>query len=107
MQRQREEQQVASSSSVNSNNKRSLNTVVSADSTSPTRPEKLKRDSRLGKYYDYDLSKMANSKGGFLVEDDQEVDEEQRRKEMQRERERAKQNLEPRRLRSSYRHKAS
>jgi DNA-repair protein complementing XP-A cells len=39
---------------------------------------------------------MANSKGGFLVDDGKEVDEELRKKELQRERERAKQNLEPR-----------
>jgi DNA-repair protein complementing XP-A cells len=85
----------SSSSAPNTNNKRPLNSVVSSDSKSPTAPQPLKRDSRLGKYFDYDLSKMANSKGGFLVEDDQEVDEQQRAKEMQREKERAKQNLEP------------
>jgi DNA-repair protein complementing XP-A cells len=56
----------------------------------------LKRDSRLGKYFEYDLSKMVNSKGGFLVEDGQEADEEMRRKEKDRERQRTMQNLEPR-----------
>lgn len=65
-------------------------------STSPTAPKPLKRDSRLGKYFDYDLSKMVNSKGGFLVEDGKEVDEDLRAKERERERQRAKQNLEPR-----------
>lgn len=30
----------------------------------------LPRDSRLGKYFEYDLSKLHNSKGGFLTEDD-------------------------------------
>lgn len=39
---------------------------------------------------------MVNTKGGFLVEDGQEVDEELRRKEKERERQRAVQNLEPR-----------
>ena len=39
---------------------------------------------------------MINRKGGFLVEDDKEVDEDFRRKEMQRERERMLQNIEPR-----------
>ena len=77
--RQRErEEQAASSSSINANGKRPLG-VVPADSTSPTAPKpppKLKRDSRLGKYFEYDLSKMVNSKGGFLVEDGKEVDEE-------------------------------
>lgn len=36
-------------------------------------PEKevpLPRDSSLGKYFDYDLSKLHNSKGGFLTEED-------------------------------------
>lgn len=51
---------------------------------------------KLGKYFDYDLSKMVNSKGGFLVEDGKEVDEELRAKEKERERERARQNVEPR-----------
>lgn len=50
----------------------------------------------MGKYFDYDLSKMVNTKGGFLVEDDKEVDEAMIAKEKQRERERAKHNLEPR-----------
>jgi len=39
---------------------------------------------------------MVNSKGGFLVEDGKEVDEERIRKEKQRERERARQDQEPR-----------
>lgn len=39
---------------------------------------------------------MVNSKGGFLVQDDKEVDEDQRIRERQRERERAVANLEPR-----------
>ena len=50
----------------------------------------------MGKYFDYDLSKMVNSKGGFLIEDDKEVDEELLAKERERERERAMQNVEPR-----------
>ena len=70
--------------------------MVPAASTSPTAPKPLKRDSRLGKYFDYDLSKMVNSKGGFLVEDGKEVDEDSRMKERERERQRAMQNLEPR-----------
>ncbi|KAJ3482563.1 hypothetical protein NLI96_g6890 [Meripilus lineatus] len=93
--RQRErEQQASSSSNVNRNNKRPLD-VTPATSSSPTRskPEpKLKRDSRLGKYFDYDLSKMVNTKGGFLVEDGKEPDEEVRAKERERERHRARQN---------------
>ena len=99
--RQRErEQQASSSSNVNRNNKRPLD-VTPATSSSPTRskPEpKLKRDSRLGKYFDYDLSKMVNTKGGFLVEDGKEVDEEVRAKERERERQRARQNQDPRRF---------
>ncbi|CDO70275.1 hypothetical protein BN946_scf184942.g75 [Trametes cinnabarina] len=96
--RQREREEQASSSSYhNVNGKRPL-AVVPATSTSPTAPKpppKLKRDSRLGKYFEYDLSKMVNSKGGFLVEDGKEVDEEVRAKEKERERQRALQNLEP------------
>ncbi|KAF8641200.1 hypothetical protein AX17_000835 [Amanita inopinata Kibby_2008] len=96
--RQRENEQASyASSSTNSNNKRPLS-VTLATSTSPTRPEKpkpLKRDSRLGQYFEYDLSKMVNSKGGFLVEDGKEVDESVRRKEKMRERQRVMQNAEP------------
>ncbi|KAJ6574785.1 thioesterase-like superfamily-domain-containing protein [Mycena capillaripes] len=97
-QRLREEE--ASASSVpNANNKRPLS-VVPATSNSPTAPgpsksKPLNRDSRLGKYFDYDLSKMVNSKGGFLIEDGKEVDEELLRKEKQRERERVQKNMEP------------
>lgn len=97
--RQRErEEQAYSSSSTNANGKRAMG-VVPAGSTSPTAPKaspKLKRDSRLGKYFEYDLSKMVNSKGGFLVEDGKEVDEELLAKEKERERQRTLQNLEPR-----------
>lgn len=94
--RQRErEEQASSSFSVNANGKRPLG-VTTATSTSPTKPiPKLKRDSRLGKYFEYDLSKMVNSKGGFLVEDDKEVDEDLRAKEKERERQRAQQSTEP------------
>jgi DNA-repair protein complementing XP-A cells len=56
----------------------------------------MKRDNRLGTYFEYDLSKMVNSKGGFLVEDGKEIDEDLRRKEKERERQRAMQNLDPR-----------
>ncbi|KIM84524.1 hypothetical protein PILCRDRAFT_818087 [Piloderma croceum F 1598] len=97
-QRQREQEASTSSSSQqNVNNKRSIS-VIPANSTSPTAPKpppKLKPDSRLGKYFDYDLSKMVNSKGGFLVEDGQEIDEDSRVKARERERQRAMQNLEP------------
>lgn len=76
-------------------------TVVPADSTSPTAPKsntsRLKPDTRLvGKYVDYDLSKMVNSKGGFLVEDNKEIDEDTRIKERARERQRQQQTLDPR-----------
>ena len=95
-QRQREEAE-ASSSSVNRYNKRPLsNNAVTTSPTAPGKQRPLARDSRLGKYFDYDLSKMVNTKGGYLVEDDKEVDEGMIAKEKQRERERAKHNLEPR-----------
>lgn len=55
----------------------------------------MERDKRLGAYYEYDLSKMVNSKGGFLVEDGTEVDAELVRKEKELEKQRARQNLEP------------
>ncbi|PFH49220.1 hypothetical protein AMATHDRAFT_63601 [Amanita thiersii Skay4041] len=94
--RQREmEQERSASSSTNLNNKRPLSVTTS---TSPTRPKgsrPLKRDSRLGQYFEYDLSKMVNSKGGFLVEEGKEVDEAVRRKEKMRERQRNMQNIEP------------
>lgn len=93
-----QEQDASSSSSLNANNKRPLG-VIPGTSTSPTAPQapaKLKRDSRLGKYFEYDLSKMVNSKGGFLVEDDKEVDAELIAKEKERERQRALQNVDPR-----------
>lgn len=96
-QRQREEPEASSSSSTNANGKRPLsNNAVTRSPTTPGRQKPLARDSRLGKYFDYDLSKMVNTKGGYLVEDDQEVDEGMMAKEKQRERERAKHNLEPR-----------
>ena len=90
----------SSTSVVNGNNKRPL-AVTPATSSSPTAPKtqsKLKRDSRLGKYFEYDLSKMVNSKGGFLVEDGKEPDEDARIKARERERERARKNAEPRTL---------
>ncbi|KAJ7139801.1 hypothetical protein C8R44DRAFT_828194 [Mycena epipterygia] len=97
-QRQREEE-VSASSVPNANNKRPLG-VVPATSNSPTAPgpsksKPLNRDSRLGKYFDYDLSKMVNSKGGFLIEDGKEVDEDMLRKERERERQRIQKNMEP------------
>lgn len=113
--RQREARTHAEPSSVpNGNNKRPL-AVTAATSTSPTAPSKrayerkegdegdllkpLKRNSRLSNYFEYDLSKMVNTKGGFLVDEDggpgKEVDEEVQRREKQREKERAAKNAEP------------
>jgi len=114
-QRQLRERQAAAaepSTSTNTNNKRPLE-VTSALSNSPTGPHKrsyekkegeaeppLKRNSRLSNYYEYDLSKMVNSKGGFLVDEDggtgREIDEETRRLEQRREKERVEKNAEPR-----------
>lgn len=98
------------SSTPNANNKRPLE-VTPATSTSPTAPSKrayednekvdtrpLKRNSRLSNYFEYDLSKMVNTKGGFLVEEDgvgKEVDEGIRRRELRREQERIAKNAEP------------
>ncbi|KAK7463868.1 DNA repair protein rad14 [Stygiomarasmius scandens] len=96
LQREREEE-TSSSNALNINNKRPIG-VTPATSNSPTAPGKqsrLQRDSRLGTYFEYDLSKMANSKGGFLVQEAPEVDEATRRKEQERERQRAMQSLEP------------
>ncbi|KAJ7071539.1 XPA protein C-terminus-domain-containing protein [Mycena amicta] len=91
------EQDAAGMSVLNSNNKRPL-AVVPATSNSPTAPgpskSKLTRDSRLGTYFEYDLSKMVNSRGGFLVEEgSREVDEDLIRKEKERERQRLEKNL--------------
>lgn len=101
LQRERE-QNAASTSTPNANNKRPIG-VTPANSTSPTAPgpqkfksRPLQRDSRLGTYFEYDLSKMVNSKGGFLVQDGSEIDEDMLRKEKERERERTLQAQEPR-----------
>jgi DNA-repair protein complementing XP-A cells len=101
-QRLREEELATSSSSLNSNNKRpvSSNNVITTSPTAPGKQKPLARGSMLGKYFDYDLSKMVNSKGGFLVDDDKEVDEGMRMKEKERERQRAMHNLEPRKSHS-------
>ncbi|KAI0067828.1 hypothetical protein BV25DRAFT_1794358 [Artomyces pyxidatus] len=96
--KQRQKEASASTSSLpNANNKRPIG-ITSANSNSPTapkQPEKLRRDARLGKYFEYDLSKMVNSKGGFLIEDDKEVDEDLKTKQRERERQKAMQNLDP------------
>ncbi|KAF8832604.1 hypothetical protein HHX47_DHR1001917 [Lentinula edodes] len=90
--RQRDREQ-ETSSSTNGNGKRPMGTT-SASGQNQNAP-RLQRDSRLGTYFEYDLSKMVNSKGGFLLADDKEVDEATRRKEMERERQRTMQNMEP------------
>ena len=84
-QRQRESE--ASSSTVNSNNKRPLvpTRVGQEPPSTSVASRPLKRDSRLGTYFEYDLSKMVNSKGGFLVNDGGNVDTELMRKEKERE----------------------
>ncbi|KIM48386.1 hypothetical protein M413DRAFT_230363 [Hebeloma cylindrosporum] len=95
---QRQKEQEASSSLyINSNNKRPL-TVTPTGQRSPTAPvapplRPLKRDSRLGTYVEYDLSKMVNSKGGFLMDDGKKVDEDLLRKELEREKQRKQHNL--------------
>jgi len=95
-QRQRE-LEASSSSIVNPNNKRPLvptrlgQESPSTSATSSSRP--LTRDSRLGTYFEYDLSKMVNSKGGFLVDDGRNVDEGLMRKEKERESQRNVHNL--------------
>lgn len=92
-QRQRESE-ASSSSTVNPNNKRPLApTRPGQESPSTSAPRPLKRDSRLGTYFEYDLSKMVNSKGGFLVDDGRDVNEELRRKEKEREMQRNIHNL--------------
>jgi DNA-repair protein complementing XP-A cells len=101
--KQREKDASTVASSVrNANSKRPLS-VVPAVSGSPTAApskkagnDKLQRDARLGKYFDYDLSKMVNSKGGFLVEDDKEVNDDPKVKERERQRQRAMQSVDPR-----------
>jgi DNA-repair protein complementing XP-A cells len=94
--RLRESEPSASSSSApNAHNKRPLQ-VTPAASTSPTAPAPLRRDNRLGNYFEYDLSKMVNSKGGFLVEDNDKHDERTRMLEQQRAEQRTAQKLDPR-----------
>jgi DNA-repair protein complementing XP-A cells len=95
-QRQRESD-TSSSSTINPNNKRSLiptppgQKQPSTSAASSSRP--LQRDSRLGTYFEYDLSKMVNSKGGFLVNDGGNVDLDLMRKEKERETQRNIHNL--------------
>lgn len=94
--KQREKERLASSSptSLNAYNKRGLTndaTVVSLSASA----KPLDRDSRLGTYFEYDLSKMVNSKGGFLLEEVKEVDNEVRRKEKEREMQRTRQEQQP------------
>jgi DNA-repair protein complementing XP-A cells len=92
----RESESLASSSTLpNAHNKRPLQ-VTPAASTSPTAPAPLKRNSRLGNYFEYDLSKMVNSKGGFLIEDNDKSDERTRMLEKQRAEQRTAQKLDPR-----------
>lgn len=106
---QRDKEQSASSSIVNVNNKRPM-TVTPAGQGSPTQPvapstKPLKRDSRLGKYFEYDLSKMVNTKGGFLANENGEGEEDIRRKELEkgREKQRKQHNSEIRTFVSSVR----
>ena len=85
----------SSSSSRNVNNKRPL--LVTPDvSKSPTAPAPLRRDNRFGNYYEYDLSKMVNSKGGFLLEDNEKTDERTKMLEKQRAEQRTAQKFDPR-----------
>lgn len=51
----------------------------------------LPRDSRLGKYFEYDLSKLHNSRGGFLTVEDLEGDRIKSVVELAREKQREKQ----------------
>ena len=88
----------SSASSRNANNKRPLQ-VTPANSNSPTAPSKqpaLRKDNRFGNYFEYDLSKMVNSKGGFLIEDHDKIDERTKMLEEQRAAQRSAQKLEPR-----------
>ncbi|WVO21396.1 DNA repair protein [Cryptococcus decagattii] len=52
------------------------------------KPLPLRRDPSLGKYFEYDLSKMRNSRGGFLTEEDKEGDRIKSLAELAREKER-------------------
>lgn len=73
----------------------SARNMVSAQADADAQPAPLRRDPKLGKYFEYDLSKLHNSRGGFLTEDDLEGDrirtvvevarQKQREKQMMRE----------------------
>lgn len=53
----------------------SARNMVSAQADADAVPAApLRRDPKLGKYFEYDLSKLHNSRGGFLTEDDLEGD---------------------------------
>ncbi|KLT45064.1 DNA repair protein [Cutaneotrichosporon oleaginosum] len=60
-----------------------------ADAASSAAP--LRRDPKLGKYFEYDLSKLHNSRGGFLTEEDLEGDRIRSVVEVARQKEREKQ----------------
>lgn len=62
---------------------------ASADATDANAP--LPRDPKLGKYFEYDLSKLHNSRGGFLTAEDLEGDRIKTVVELAREKEREKQ----------------
>lgn len=71
----------------------------SSTNTSPSKPQALPRDKGLGDYIEFDLTRLHNSKGGFLVEENEGADLaaklEDERKERERERQRLRDQMEP------------
>lgn len=61
----------------------SSNTSTAKNNNNNT-PPPLPRDSRLGKYVEFDLSKLRNSKGGFLVDGERDANEDERERKQRR-----------------------
>ncbi|KAL4401748.1 DNA repair protein Rad14 [Malassezia pachydermatis] len=65
----------------------------------PTAPAALPRDKALGDYIEFDLTRLHNSKGGFLVDENEGQDAlqalEEQRKEREREKQRMRDQMEP------------
>ncbi len=74
---------------VPTNARNMVSAQADADAASSTAP--LRRDPKLGKYFEYDLSKLHNSRGGFLTEEDLEGDRIRTVVETARQKEREKQ----------------
>lgn len=65
--------------------------AAQADAATEDGSGPMRRDPRLGKYFEYDLSKLHNSRGGFLTAEDEEGDRIKSVVELAREKQRERQ----------------